>query len=122
MSVYVKMELCGSSMNYARGFVDGLLKESVPSVFLGDIPESRRKLYFDISNLDKDKYFKLGIGQDIIKELSSKYHHEDEKEDFLTEGNWTEGNGILFYCTKNMIIVLDYKEDSENQCLLVERV
>jgi hypothetical protein len=48
MSIYVKMELGGSGMNYARGFVDGLLKENVPSIFLGDIPEERRKLYFNI--------------------------------------------------------------------------
>jgi hypothetical protein len=86
MSVYVKMEV-GSKANYAKGFADGLLKENVPCIYLGDIPGSRRSLYFNISSLEKDKYFSISVGQDIVEELSSKYHHENGEEDFLTEGN-----------------------------------
>lgn len=122
MKAYLRMEKYGRGFDYARHFVDDLLKENIPCIFLGDIPESRRKLYFNLSELRKDKYFQVPLGKDIIKSIANKYNNLDLKGNkFLVDGNWTEANDVIFYCSKNMVIVLDYKVSENNQCLLIER-
>lgn len=101
---------------YINGFVNNLLREDIPSVYLGDIPKEKRCMYFNEKILLKDKYFETPIGIMIHRSLAHKYNSGKYEN-----GNWTMANGVLFYFNKNMIIALDYYNSSEqNDVILVD--
>lgn len=101
-------------IKYITSFVNGLLENEIPSIYLGDIPQERRNQYFCNNFLSKEKYFRIPLGTDINKYLIEKYNSAT-----LERGCWTEANGIIFYVNKNMIVVLDYCLNTEDDVLFV---
>ena len=96
------------NMDYARTFVKSLLGLEVPTIYLGDVDNSNRNLYFDSRCLKKENKFIIGFEGTIPEQIKRKYFNNE-----LKNNQWSEANGVYYYYNNNKIIVLDYKIDEE---------
>ena len=96
------------NMDYARTFVKSLLSLEAPAIYLGDVDNSIRNLYFESRCLKKENKFIIGFECTIPEQIKRKYFNNE-----LKNNQWSEANGVYFYYNNNMIIVLDYKIDEE---------
>ena len=93
-------------IKYQKKFKESLIKCGIPTIYLGDIKEEERYNYFSnkIIDFNKDNYFNMELGRDIVECISEKYVSNDINK------LWTEGNGVLFLFYNNMVIVMDYNQ------------
>ena len=95
---------------YPRSLAEALLKLKVPTIYLGDLIESRRATYSEVVNMiKKDNRVILNLGEDIAESIADKYFN-----DKLKDGNWMYENGVFFAYNKNIIIVLDFISTKES--------
>lgn len=101
---------------YIRSLVEILLNTNVPTIYLGDITKERRELYFNMQLLTKDNYFETPTNTTVVKHIKNKY-----KNGGISNGTWTEANGVLFYFDRNMVIALDFhKSKAQDEVILID--
>lgn len=116
-SVY-KITKDEDTIKYQRGFYEDLVKKGIPTIYLGDIEEKNRFRYFsnNIVDFDKEHYFNMELGTDIIDNLAKRYNSLE-----LKNKDWTEGNGVLFLYYKNIVIVMDYEQIKDDKLICVSK-
>lgn len=70
----------------------------------------------NIIDFNKETYFNIGIGEDIIDTLVNKY-----RDGKLQNKQWTEGNGIIFLCYKGIIIVMNYSSIKDDEIIGIQK-
>lgn len=116
--VLYKITTDTKEIEFQKSFADKLSKNNIPTIYLGDIKESDRYRYFckNIIDFNKETYFNIGIGKDIVDTLVNKY-----KNGKLKNKQWTEGNGIIFLYYKGMIIVMNYSSIEDDEIIGIQR-